>query len=37
LIQKFLRSTHNSKKIIPKKLEHMRKFLTIIPLILIII
>jgi hypothetical protein len=37
LIQKFLKSIHNSKKIIPKKLKHIRKFLTIIPSILIII
>lgn len=37
LIQRLLKSTHNSKTLILKKLKHIRKFLTIIPLILIII
>ena len=37
LIQKLLKSIHNSKTLIPKKLKHTRKLLTIIPLILFII
>lgn len=37
LIQKLLKSTHNSKTLTPKKLKHTRKFLTIISLMILII